>query len=160
MFSQLFPLRIDNTYRGHKFALPLFWLIVLVKTAMSVNSIFLGPMVATLADGIPLKTFSPNAARTVLAMFAIWGLGHLMICLLCILVLLRYRALVPFMFLFLLVEHVSRKLILHFIPIVSTGRHARIFFDVIPLALISIGLALSLWSGTPTIRSQESTANV
>src|SRR6476469_2282989 len=112
MFNPLFPQRVDNTYRAHKLALWLFGLIVLMKTAMSVNSIFLGHKIATSADGIPLDTFPPAAAETIVSMFAIWGLAHLMICLLCVLVLIRYRALITFMFLFLLVEHLGRKLIL------------------------------------------------
>lgn len=53
MFRQLLPQRIDNSYRGHKLALWLFGLIVLMKSAMSVNSILLGHKVATSADGIP-----------------------------------------------------------------------------------------------------------
>jgi hypothetical protein len=136
MFNQLFPQRIDNTYRGHQLALWLFGLIVLMKTAMSVNSIFLGHKIATSADGIPLDTFPPAAAGTIISMFAIWGLAHLMICLLCALVLFRYRALVPFMFLFLLLEHLGRKLVLQFIPFVR-------YVNLALLAVMIAGLALS-----------------
>jgi hypothetical protein len=144
MFRQLLPQRIDNTYRGHKLALWLFGLIVLMKTAMSVNSTLLGHKVATSADGIPLDTFPPAAAQTVLALFAIWGLAHFMICLLCILVLFRYRALVPFMFLFLLLEHLGRKLILYIIPIERSGTPPGSYVNLILLGAIIVGLALSL----------------
>ena len=146
MFSDLLPQRIDNTYRGHKLALWLFGLLVLVKTAMSVNSIFLGHKVASSADGIPLDTFSPATAQTVLALFAIWGLAHVMICLLCVLVLFRYRALVPFMFLFLLLEFLGRKLVLQFIPIARTGTPPGSFVNLALLAVMIVGLALSLWN--------------
>ena len=158
MYSQLLPQRIDNTYRGHKLALWLFGLLVLIKTAMSVNSIFLGHKVATSADGIPLDTFPPAAAETIVAMFAIWGLAHLMICLLCVLVLVRYRALIPFMFLFLLVEHLGRKLILQFISIARTGTPPGSFVNLALLAVMIVGLALSLWN--PLIPSQENPADV
>jgi hypothetical protein len=144
MFSQLLPQRIDNTYHGHKLALWLFGLIVLVKTAMSVNSIFLGHKIATTADGIPLDTFPPAAAQTVLALFAIWGLAHLMICLLCVLVLFRYRALVPLMFAFLLLEHLGRKLVLYFLPIARLGTPPGTYVNLILLAGMVVGLALSL----------------
>lgn len=156
MLSQLLPQRIDNTYRGHKLALWLFGLLVLMKTAMSVNSIFLGHKIATEADGIPLDTFPPAAAETIVSMFAIWGLAHLMICLLCILVLVRYRALIPFMFSFLLVEHLGRKLILQFISIASTGTPPGSFVNLALLAVMIAGLALSLWN--PLIASQENPA--
>jgi hypothetical protein len=146
MLNQLLPQRVDNTYRGHKLALWLFGLLVLMKTAMSVNSIFLGHKVATSADGIPLDTFPPAAAQTVLALFAIWGFAYVMICLLCILVLVRYRALVPFMFLLLLVEFLGRKLVLHFIPVARTGTPPGSYVNLALLAVMIVGLALSLWS--------------
>lgn len=144
MLNQLLPQRFDNTYRGHKLALWLFGLLVLVKTAMSVNSIFLGHKVATSADGIPLDTFPPAAAQTVLALFAIWGFAQLMICLLCTLVLSRYRALVPLMFAFLLLEHLGRKLVLQFIPIARIGTPPGFYVNLALLAVMIAGLALSL----------------
>src|ERR1019366_7465294 len=98
--DQFLPQRVDNTYRGYKLALWLFALVVVMKIAMSLNSIFNGYMVASSADGIPLDTFPSSAAQTVVSLFAIWGLAHLMICLLCIFVLARYRSMVPFMFAF------------------------------------------------------------
>lgn len=160
MLSQLLPRSIDNTYRGYKLALWLFGLLVLVKTAMSVNSIFLGHKIATSADGIPLDTFPPAAAQTVLALFAIWGFAYVMICLLCILVLVRYRALVPFMFLFLLLEHLGRKLVLQFIPIARTGTPPGYFVNLALLAVMIVGLALSRWSRNAVVPAQENTANV
>src|SRR4051812_48785644 len=131
MFNQVFPQQVDNVYRGHKLALWLFGLIVLMKTAMGVNSILLGHKIATSADGIPLDTFPPAAAQTIISMFAIWGFAQFMICLLCILVLFRYRAMVPFMLLFLLVEHLGRKLVLHFIPMERSGVSAGMYVNLI-----------------------------
>jgi hypothetical protein len=152
--NRLLPQRVDNTYRGYKLALWLFGAVVLMKLAMSLNSIFNGYVVASSADGIPLDTFPPAAAQTVVALFAIWGLAHLMICLLCILVLVRYRSMVPLMLALLLLEHLSRKLILQFLPIVRTGTPPGFFINVILLALMIVGLALSLRSQS-NFRVQE-----
>ena len=142
--DRLLPQRVDNTYRGHKLALWLFGAVVLMKLAMSLNSIFNGYVVASSADGIPLDTFPSSAARTVIALFAIWGLANLMICLLCILVLVRYRSMVPLMLALLLLEHLSRKLILQFLPIVRTGTPPGFLINFMLLALMIAGLALSL----------------
>ncbi len=71
--DRLLPQRVDNTYRGYKLALWLFGTVVLMKLAMSLNSIFNGYVVASSADGIPLHTFPSAAAQTVVALFAIWG---------------------------------------------------------------------------------------
>jgi hypothetical protein len=146
MLDQLLPQRIDNTYRGHKLALWLFALLVLMKVAMSLSSIFNGYSVASSADGLPLDTYPSAAARTIVALFAIFGLAHFMICLLCILVLVRYRGMIPFMFALLLLEHLSRKLILQFLPIVRTGTPPGFYVNLVLLALMIVGLALSLRS--------------
>src|SRR2546425_4617721 len=146
MFSQFLPQRIDNTYRGHKLALWLFGLLLLMKIAMSLNSIFNGYSVASSADGIPLDTFTPVAARTVVSLFALLGLSNFVICLLCILVLARYRSMIPFMFALLLLEYMSRKLILQFLPIVRTGTPPGFYINLVLLALMIVGLALSLRS--------------
>jgi len=69
-----------------------------------------------------------------------------MICLLCVLVLVRYRAMVPFMFALLLVEHLSRRLILQILPIATTGAPPGYFINLGLLALMLVGLALSVWS--------------
>ena len=152
--DRLLPQRGDNTYRGHKSALWLFALVVVIKVAMSLNSIFNGYVVASSADGIPLDTFPSAAAQTVVALFAIWGLAHLMICLLCILVLVRYRSIVPFMFAFLLLENLSRKLLLQFVPMVRTGTPPGFYLNLGLLTLMIVGLALSLRSQS-NLRVQE-----
>ncbi len=146
MFEQLFPQRVDNTYHGHKLAFWLFGLVVLVKSAISVNSIFNGFFVATSADGIPLATYSSAGAQAFVSLFALWGLSHLMICLLCILVLIRYRGFVPLMFTLLLVEHLGRKLILQIIPIAKTGMSHGFAINLVLVVVMIVGLALSLWS--------------
>lgn len=147
MFNQLLPQRIDNLYYGHKLALWLFALLVFMKVAMSLNSIFNGYSVATSADGIPLDTFPPAAAQAVVSLFAIWGLSHFVICLLCILVLVRYRSMIPFMFALLLLEHVSRRLILYLLPIVRSGTSPGFYINLVLMALIIVGLVLSLRMG-------------
>ncbi|MEW6369045.1 MAG: hypothetical protein AB1714_30830 [Acidobacteriota bacterium] len=146
MFNQLLPQHLDNTYRGYKIALWLFALMVLMKVAMSLNAIFNGYLVASSADGIPLDTFTSSAAQTVVSLFAIWGLAHFVICSMCMLVLVRYRSVIPFMFALLLLEHLSRKLILHFLPIARTGTPPGTVANLVLLAVMIVGLALSLRS--------------
>jgi len=159
MFDQLFPQRVDNTYRGYKLALWLFALVVLMKVAMSLNSIFNGYTVATSADGIPLDTFTSAGAQTVVSLFALLGNSWLMICLLCILVLARYRSMIPLMFALLLLEHLSRKLILQFLPMVRTGTPPGFYVNLVLLAVMIVGLALSLGS-QDNLQAQDSGASI
>jgi len=144
MLSRLLPQRIDNGYRGHKLALWLFGLVVFVKSGISLNSIFNGYSVATSADGIPLDTFSPACVRMVVSNFALWGLSQFMLCLLGIVVLVRYRAMVPLMFVLFLFEQLSRKLILQIMPIVKIGKPTGFYVNIGLLTVMILGLVLSL----------------
>ena len=146
MFDRLLPRRVDNVYSGYQLALWLFALVIFMRVAISVNSIFRGYVVASEADGLPLGTFPPAAAQTVVSLFALLGLSHLMICLLSIVVLIRYRGMVPLMFALLLLENLSRKVILRFFPIVRTGRPPGFYVDFALVGLMIVGLALSLWN--------------
>lgn len=150
MLNQLLPRQVDNTYRGSRLALWLFGMLVLLRSIISLNSIFNGDIVASSADGIPLDTFPPDGAQTVVSLFANLGLSNFMICLLCIVVLVRYRALIPFMFTLLLLQHLSKKLILQFLPIVRTGSPPADVINLVLLTLMVAGLALSLWSRNTT----------
>ena len=146
MLDRLFPRHADNTYRGSKIALWLFGLVVLLKLVIALNALFNGHQVASSADGIPLDTYTPAGAQAVVSLFASLGLAHLFFCLVCVLVLVRYRALVPCMFALLLVEQLSRKLIQQFLPIVRTGSPPGFIVTLVLTALMAVGLALSLWS--------------
>ncbi|MGH8864960.1 MAG: hypothetical protein ACREVZ_10020 [Burkholderiales bacterium] len=153
MFKKLFPEHGDNTYGGHKLALWLFALLLLMKGGISVNSMLNGYLVAAPADGIPLDTYSPAGAQAFVSLFALWGLSHLMICLLGVLVLVRYRSLVPLMYALLLIEHLGRKLLLYFHPIARTGTSHGLIINIALLVLMIIGLALSLWRQKPQTHS-------
>ena len=144
ILNALLPPAIDNTYRGQKIALWIFGVILLLKTVMSVNSIINGYAVASTADGIPLATYPASATQTIVALFALFGLSHFTICAICTVVLIRYRSAVPLMFLTLLLEHATRRLIVHGIPIVRTGSPPAVYVNSTLLALMVVGLALSL----------------
>jgi hypothetical protein len=146
MLNQLLPRQVDKTYHGSPHALWLFAVLVSMRLVISLNSIFNGHSVASSADGIPLHTFTPAGARTVVSLIALLGLSNLMIGLLCVLVLARYRALVPFMFALLLLQHLSRTLILQVMPIDRTGTPPGFAVNLVLLALTVVGLVLSLRS--------------
>jgi len=145
MFEQVLPSSIDNTYRGHKLALWLLGLLALMRFVIGLRSIFDGYAVMTAADGIPLGTYPPPAAQTMIALWALLGLTHVIIGVLCVIVLLRYRSMIPFMFSLLLLQHLSGRLILQFLPIVRTGTPPAPVINLTFLALMIAGLGLSLW---------------
>ena len=146
MFNRFLPQPIDNTYSGHRLALWLLALVVSVRIAQSVLVIFDGYSVLKSADGIPLDTYTPASAQTVVAVWALLGLYRLIISLLCVLVLVRYRAAIPFMFALLALEFGGRQLILYFIPLVRMGTPPGPVVNLILFFLTIAGLALSLWT--------------
>ena len=146
MTSPLFPRRADNEYHGRKVALWIFGLVVFVKLVMGLNTTFNGRSVASSADGIPLDTYPPDAAQAFVTVFALLGVAHVVIALLCVLVLVRYRALVPLMFAFLLLEHLSKRLVVRMLPIERVGAPPASVINLALLTLMVVGLALSLWS--------------
>jgi hypothetical protein len=154
VLDQLLPRRIDNTYRGYRIALWLFGLILFMRFAMSLNGIFNGYSVASSADGIPLDTYPPAAAGTIVSLFALLGLSRLTMSLLCLLVLIRYRSMIPLMFAILLLEHLSGRLIRLFLPVATTGTPPGAAIGFVLLGLMIVGFALSLrYSGR--LRVQE-----
>lgn len=144
--SQLLPPRIDNTYRGRKLALWLFGIVVTVRILQSLVVIFNGHYVVQSADGVPIETFTPPAAQTVVALFALSALSRLFIFLLGVLTLVRYRSVIPFMFAFLIVYYLAGQLLLQFVPIVRVGTPRGPLVNLILFFLLVIGLALSLWN--------------
>jgi hypothetical protein len=145
MLNALLPQRADNTYRGHKLALVLLGLLLLLKAGISLGSIFNGHTAASSADGIPIDTYTPAGARTVLSLYALLGLSNLVICLVGTVVLVRYRTLIPLMFALFLLQQLGRQLILQLLPIARTGTPPGSAINLVILGVMVVGLALSLW---------------
>lgn len=146
MIDRLLPRQFNNDYRGSKLALGLFVLLLLLKAVMGINSIVNGHSVARLADGIPLDAFPPAAAESILALFARVGIANLMICLFGLVVLLRYRNMVPLMFALLLLEHLARGLMLLVLPLVRVGTPSGFYVNLVLLVVMIAGLVFSLFS--------------
>ena len=145
MLKRLFPDLIDNVFPGQILALWLFGALVTLRGLMSVNCVFRGAWVAVHADGVPLQTFPTAAARIIVDDFATWGLMQLMLCLLSILALTRYRAMVPMMLLVFLLEHACRKLYFAAMPVVTAPNAPGAWVNMIIFTLEIAGVALALW---------------
>jgi hypothetical protein len=111
MLARLFPRQADNRFEGLRPALWLLGFLIFIKLAMSLNSIVNTESVAVGADGIPLASYGPEAARQVLLLFALLSLDQLALALIALAALVRYRSLVPFIYLVLLAELLARRAI-------------------------------------------------
>ena len=145
MLSRLFPKQADNRFDGLRTALWLLGLLVALKLVMSLNSILNTAAVAQGADGIPLDSFGPAAARAVLMLFALMSLGQLMLALAALAALIRWRALVPFIYLLLIGEHLARRLIVQNYAVARTqSMPAGAYVNYALLGFLALGLVLSL----------------
>lgn len=155
ILSRLFPARIDNTYQGSKIALWILGLLIAVRTMQSVMILVNGYSIAQSADGIPLETYPAAAAQTIVALFTLSAVNRLVISLICVVVLVRYRRAVPLMFLLLLVTYSAGQLVGRVIPIVRVGQPPAVVMNLTLLGLTIIGLVLSLWKRR-SVRNPES----
>jgi hypothetical protein len=147
MFSRIFPKQIDNTYRGHRLAIWLFAVAVLMELSMGTNSIVNTRMVAMSADGIPLDQYGAGGADAVTALFAIAGLFRVLLALQGVLVLIRYRAMIPLMYLVLLILHFGSKALLLIHPVAKSGvatAQLGSAFVLTLMAMLLIGFVLSI----------------
>jgi hypothetical protein len=70
---------------------------------------------------IPLNTYSSGAANTVIYMFGVWGLSQLMMGVVYLIVGLKYKSLIPLMYIFITFEYIMRIIIGHLKPITTVG---------------------------------------
>jgi hypothetical protein len=147
MLSRIFPETFDNRYRGNPAAIWLLVPITILRLIMGVNSIWHPLYVATSADGIPLDRYAGGGAEAVISIYASLGLYLLLLALLNVLVLIRYRAMIPLMYVLLLVEQLAGIALNHIYPIAKAGGSSpaaglAVVFAI--LALTLTGLVLSL----------------
>lgn len=113
MLGRLFPRSLTNAYQGSRAALFLLLPVLIMKTVMGFNFSGLNPFIRVseilqTVDGVPLDTFSPEAAATIVGSAGAWGMALFALCLFVWLVLVRYRAGLPAAILVLLGEQVGR----------------------------------------------------
>ena len=111
MFRRIFLSNIDNLFRGKRIALWIFIIVLIIKTAQNLFVIIGGASIISSADGIPLERYSQEAAQTIVYLWTYVGFIRLLILILGFLILFRYRSLIPLMFVFLLLQDISRYII-------------------------------------------------
>ena len=145
MLGLLFPRVIDNRFRGQWLGYWLLAPVLILKFGIAIGSI-LTPGNANKADAIDLSTYSQAALRDAMTSTALLGLLHLAIALICLLAMIRYRAMIPLIYLWLALEFLGRRVILEVYPIERTpGPSSGSIINLGLIALLAFGLALSIW---------------
>ena len=108
MLHRVFPTSLDNKFPGHKIALYVFYALTALTLWRSQHHLFGHDGGAQSIASIPLDTYSSNAADTVIGVFALWGLSQLIIGLIYLLAAIRYRALIPLLYVLFTFEYAMR----------------------------------------------------
>ena len=93
---------------------------------------------------IPLSKYSAEPSDVIIHIFAEWGLTQLLFGILYIIVLWRYKSLIPLMYLFILTEYACRIFITLYKPIALEGTAPGGIGNYIltPVALLMLALSL------------------
>ena len=108
MLQRVFPTSLDNQFSGHNIALYAFYALTALTLWRSQHHLFAHDGGAQSIASIPLDTYSNNAAGTVIGVFALWGLSQLIIGLIYLLAAIRYRTLIPFLYVLFTFEYAMR----------------------------------------------------
>ncbi len=145
VLSRIFPRQFDNGYRGHWLAIALFVPVVALRAVMGFNAIAFTRTAAATADRIPLNSYGAAAADMVVALCALLGVYGLLLPVLSVAVLIRYRAMIPFMFVLLLLLQLGNRAVLMLHPTErSQAAPAGFYINLALLAATVVGFGLSL----------------
>jgi hypothetical protein len=145
MLTRIFPKTIDNRFRGLAAAAWILGLVLFVKFAMSATTMFDARATAAGSDGIPLDSFPPAAAAEVVNIFQLLGLDQMMLAVVGLIALVRYRSMIPLAYLLLIAEHLARKAF----NLSHAQAHAGptpvgVYVNLALLAVMLLGFVLSL----------------
>lgn len=143
ILSKVFPKNINNEYKGYNIAVYVFMLYAAVSIARSCIHFFASDGGAGSIAKIDLS----QGAQNIIFVFALWGSSQLILAFIQILVSVRYRTLLPIMYILLFLEYIFRTLIGIMKPLVfeaGAGTPPGGYADkiMIPLTLIMLVLTL------------------
>jgi hypothetical protein len=143
LFEILLPAKINNTLRGWKLPFYIFALYAIVSTVRSFIHLLSPDGGAGTIAGMDLTV---AGAQGIIFAFALWGSSQLLIAIIQLLVIIRYRSLVPFMYLMLILEVLLRELVGKMKPVAFAHTPPGAIGNQLILPLAALMLALSLWS--------------
>ena len=152
---KLLPNPIDNRFRGIKISQYAFLLITAATIVRSLIHVFAPDGGAQSIATIPLASYSAEAAATVILMFSLWGLSQLLMGIVYLGVYLKYKSLIPAMYVLMIAEYAMRIVIGQMKPIVTTGTAPGSIGNWIMVPVCAILLALSLIRG----KASDQTSN-
>ena len=119
--TKVLPKTIDNTYTGNLISKYTFLMIICITIIRSLIHIFAIDGGAQSIATIPIDSYTIAAANTVIMIFSLWGLSQLLMGFVYVVVYVKYKSLIPAMYILLIIEYTMRIVIGFMKPIVVTG---------------------------------------
>lgn len=119
--NKIFPATANNKYTGNKIPLYFFYVLTAITIIRSLIHIFAPDGGAQSIATIPLNSYSAEASAVVIHVFAEWGLTQLLFGLLYVIVIWKYKNLIPLIYLFIITEYSGRLILGHLKPIITIG---------------------------------------
>lgn len=144
---KLLPDIIDNRYRGRKLSQYAFLILTAATIVRSLIHVFAPDGGAQSIATIPLGSYPADAAAAVILMFSLWGLSQLLMGFVYLGVYVKYKSLIPAMYVLLIFEYAMRIVIGQMKPIVTAGTAPGSIGNWIMVPVCVILLILSLMPG-------------
>lgn len=106
--KKMIPDIIENRIPNNKFVYYFAWLLVVFNFFRSLEHIFNEDGGAESIAGIPLESYSSEAANNIISIFAQWGFSQLVLACILLLVVLKMREFIPLMLLIIALENILR----------------------------------------------------
>jgi len=137
--ASLLPVTADNAVRGLKLPVYVFAVIAVISTVRSCIHLLAPDGGAGSIAGMDL---SVAGAGGIVFSFALWGSSQLIYAVIQLVVVFRYRSLVPFMYVLLILETLLRQLVGHMKPVKfsHTPPGAIGNYVILPLAVLMLVL--------------------
>lgn len=144
MFGRLFPKQFDDAYRGHWVALVILGLLLFLRLAQMGVGLVDPVLVIRGPDGILFDTFNAPAQAAFTYVFRLLCFLNILVCLVGVLALARYRAMVPLIYLVVLLLFAGMKVLGLLYPIPRASGAPSGMIIIAMLAVTLLGCLLSL----------------
>ena len=152
IFEILLPAKIDNVIRGTKIPFYIFAIYAIVSTVRSCIHLLSPDGGAGTIAGLDL---SVAGADGIIFAFALWGSSQLLFALIQLFAVIRYRSLIPFMWLMLALEVLLRELVGAMKPVTFANTPPGAIGNQIILPLAVLMVVWSLWSASQSIEEAK-----
>jgi hypothetical protein len=145
IINKIFPETLNNDYKGYRLALYVFYALTIFTLWRSQHHLLAADGGAQSIASIPLDSFTNAGTAAVIGVFSLWGLSQLIISILYLIVGLRYRAMLPLMYLLMVLEYLVRATYIPLvkpIPTIGTAPGAVGNLPLIILLLVMLTLTI------------------